>query len=254
MHRNSLTPAQAMWLDRRFAVNTAAYGGWTMTVTPPEPTPPAPTPTPTTTPTPTPTPPAPAPPGHSGPVNATDSQGNDLGFPKDTPVAQMTPQQSSSYWQHQSTKHEGRYKNLVGDRSFDQARSDFDELDKIRQEQQTPAEQALNTARDEGKAAGIQSERENTAKAVFRGALESQGITGEELDEIASNFTVASYIGDNGVDTTKITSFAKKFRPSGTDNSTPPDFGGGHRRESPSGTRGADGRAEAERRFGKKTS
>lgn len=210
--------------------------------TPPTPTPPAPVPTP-------PTPPAPAP--GTPPGNALDDQGKDLGFPKDTPVAEMKAEQQTAYWRNEAQKHQGRYKNLTGDRSFDETKAALEEHAKFQRDQQTPAEQALADARTQGKTEGLTAARTEAASAIFRGALEAGGIPEADIEELATNFNVGNFIGDNGIETAKITAFAKRFTTPGT--GTPPtrrDYGAGQR---PPGApaRGAAGQAEADRRFPK---
>lgn len=194
--------------------------------------------------------------GSSGSGNAVDDKGRDLGFPKDTAVAEMTDAQQAAYWRNQSRKHQGRFDSLVGDRSYDDVKADLDAYATIQREQRTPAEQALADAREEGRKQALATERAASATAVFRGALETGGITGDDLDELVTNFNVANYVSDDGVDTTKITSFAKRFTTAPGTGSTDRrrDFGGGNRG---SGTgqkqRGAGGKAEAEKRFGKQS-
>lgn len=193
--------------------------------------------------------------GGGGGENATDEHGKDLGYPKDTRVAEMTAEQRAEYWKHQSQKHEGRYKNLVGDRSFDDVRKDLDELAEIKKSQQTPAEQALAEAREAGKAEAIKESSSKAATAIFRVALQAQGHDEKDIDDLVENFNVANFIGEDGdVDTDKLSTFAKRFTPAGTaDDKRRRDFGGGHRNGSSQKTRGAAGKAEAERRFKKTT-
>jgi hypothetical protein len=185
---------------------------------------------------------------------ATDAQGNDLGFPKDTPVAEMTDKQATAYWKHKARKHEGRVSELVGDRTPEQVKQDLAELAELKKAQQTPAEQALTEAREEGKKEATAAERAKTAAAIFKGALEAHKVDESDIEELVTNFNVAGYITDDGVDTTKITNFAKKFAPSGKDTSSTRrrDFGGGSRTDDGQHSRGSGGKAEAERRFGKK--
>lgn len=194
--------------------------------------------------------------GAGGSGNATDDKGNDLGFPKDTRVAEMTVDQQAAYWRHQSQKHEGRYKNLTGDRSFDDVRKDLDELAELRKAQQTPAEQAIEAAREEGKATAFAEASSKAATAIFRASLEAQGHDDEDIDDLVSNFNVANFVTDGDVDTDKLAAFAKRFSPADTANSEKRrrDFGGGDRRDrGGKGERGAAGKAEAQRRFTKTT-
>lgn len=184
-------------------------------------------------------------------ANATDGQGNDLGYPKDTPVAEMTVAQQAAYWKHNSRRHEGRFKDIVGDKTPEQIKADLAELAELKKQQLTPAEQALTEQFEKGKAEGISAERKAAATAIFRGALEANGITGDDLTELSSTFNVDAFIGDNGVDTTKIANFAKRFAPAGKGgDQRQRDFGAG-RRQQGTPERGAGGKAEAARRFGK---
>lgn len=190
-----------------------------------------------------------------GPGNAVDGDGKDLGYPKDTPTAEMTDKQQAAYWKHNSRKHEGRFKDVIGDRTPEQIKADLEAYSELKKAEQTPAEQALTAARDEGKKEAIATERNKAATAIFRGALEAGGVEGDDLDELVANFNVAGYITDDGVDTTKITNFAKRFAtPPGKGDRRDPDFGGGKRRQQRGEGRGSAGKAEAERRFPKKQS
>lgn len=192
----------------------------------------------------------------SGRDQATDAQGNTLGYPKDTPTAEMTDKEQAAYWKHNSRKHEGRFKDFIGDRTPEQVKADLDAYAELQKSQQTPAEQALAAAREEGKSEAISTERNKAATAIFRGALEAGGLDGDDLDELVANFNVAGYITDDGVDTKKITNFAKRFATQpGKGDRRDPDFGGGRRREQHgSESRGSAGKAEAARRFPKKQS
>lgn len=186
--------------------------------------------------------------------NATDAQGNDLGFPANTPIAEMTDKEQAAYWRNTSRKHEGNWKTIAGDRPLDEVRKDLDELGEIRKSQQTPADQALSERYDQGKADGLTAARTETATTLLRGSLEAAGVPEAELEELLPTINVATFIGDNGVDTTKIQNFAKRFTPAGRDGQQDRrrDFGGGQRREGQQ-RRGDRGRTEAQRRYPKTT-
>jgi hypothetical protein len=179
---------------------------------------------------------------------------NDTGFPKDTPVAEMTDKEQAAYYKHQARRHEERNRGLLGDRTPEQLKKDLEAFEKFQREQQTPAEQALNAARDEGKQAGLTAARRESATTLFRGHLEGAGIEGGDLEELVAGLNVDNFVTDTGVDTTKLTNFAKRFT-SGKDTSSGSqtrrrDFGGGQR-PSGDGQRQSAGKAEAERRFKK---
>lgn len=191
--------------------------------------------------------------GSSGGGNATDSRGRDLGYPKDTPVAEMTDAQQAAYYRSQAQKHEGRYKDLVGERSFDDTKKDLEAYAQIQRDQQTPAEQALQARYDQGKADATAEANHKAATAIFRASLEAQGHTEDDVDDLVSNFNVANFVKDGDVDTGALSTFAKRFTPAGTaDEKKRRDFGGGQRKEGQE-PRGSAGKAEAQRRFGKTT-
>ena len=191
--------------------------------------------------------------GSSGTGNATDEKGKDLGYPANTPVAEMTAEQQAAYWRNQSQKHEGRYKNLVGDRSFDDVRADLDAYAEHQRSQQTPAEQAITAAREAGRAEAIAEANSKAATAIFRASLQAQGHSEDDVDQLVANFAVTNFVKDGDVDTDALATFAKRFTPAGTAEERRRDFGGGHRREGGGKQRGAGGKAEAERRFNKTT-
>ncbi|NUO57320.1 MAG: hypothetical protein HOV78_11690 [Hamadaea sp.] len=186
----------------------------------------------------------------SGTGNAVDDKGNDLGYPANTRVAEMTDAQAAAYWRHQSQKHEGRYKNLTGDRSFDDVRKDLDDIAEIRKQQQTPAEQAIEAAREEGRTSAINEANNKAATAIFRASLKAQGHSEDDINDLVDNFNVANFVKDGDVDTDKLATFAQRFTPAGTAKKR--DFGGGDR-GSGRGTTGSAGQAALERRHGVKT-
>lgn len=190
--------------------------------------------------------------GTGGRSNATDGQGNDLGFPAETPIAEMTDKQQAAYWRHNARKHETTWKSVAGDRPLADVQKDLQELGEIRRSQQTPADQALSERYDQGKNEGIKAARTETATTLFRGALETAGVAAAEIDDLVSNLNVANFVTDSGVDTTKIRDFARKFTPAGRDGNQQRgrDFGGGPRREGQE-RRGDRGRAEAQKRHPK---
>ena len=179
---------------------------------------------------------------------AVDTQGRSLGYPASKPTSDMTDAEQAAYWRHHSQKHEGRFKSLVGDRTFDQAKADLEAFQKAQREQQTPAEQALTDKFNEGKAAAAAELTPAAAKAIFRVALGAQGIEGTELDDLVQYTDAKQFIGENGeVDTDKVIGYAKRFSKSGTDNGRQRDFGAGRRNEQ-TPKAGAQGKAMLERR------
>ena len=227
---------RALHVDRSGRARFPILGGA------PDDPPPAPTPDPAPTPAPTPDP---------GPKK------NEHGYPDGVRWQDMEPAEQAAYWRHQSQKHEGRYKNLVGDRSYDDVKKDLEQYAEYQRSQQTPAEQQLNERYEQGKQDATSEANTRAARAILRANLRTNldGDTAdEEIEEIIAPIDVKAFIVDGDIDTEKLASFASRFTKAGTANEDPghPDYGGGRRRQGDQ-PRGSRGKAEAARRFGKKT-
>lgn len=185
--------------------------------------------------------------------NAVDADGKDLGYPKDTPVADMTEDQKAAFGRHKSEEKKKKvqeWKAVTGDRTPEQLKKDLDDLAELRKSNLTASERAIEEAKEEGRKEATSSERTKAAEAILRGALEAGDIKGDELEEIVADYNLSRAISDQGIDTTKITNYAKRFTSGKDDKKTRRDFGGGPRKDGDA-TRGAGGKAEAARRFKK---
>jgi hypothetical protein len=193
----------------------------------------------------------------SGAGSGGNGDDNDLGFPKNTRIADMKPEEQAAYWRHQARKHEGNFKGLVGDRSVDDVKKDLEEYGRIRQEQLTPSEKAIQEAEQRGREAATTESSQKAAKAILRAGLEARELSDEDVAEIVDSIDVRRFIKDGDIDTSGLASFAQRFTPAGT--ATQQDqqqrrrqWAGGTRREGEP-ERGAAGRAMAEKRFGSKS-
>lgn len=191
--------------------------------------------------------------GHGGGAgNATDAKSNDLGFPANTPVAEMSAEQQAAYYRHQQQKWQGRFKNLVGDRSFDEAKADLDAYAEYKKSQQTPAEQQLEQRYAQGRADANAEANTKAATAILRATLAAQDLPQDEIDGIVEPLDLTKFFTEDGsdVDVDKLTAYGKRFAPAGKAKERR-DFGAGHRAERRDGKaqRGAAGKAEAQRRF-----
>jgi len=166
---------------------------------PAPPTPPGP-PTPPTPPASPvlPTPPTPAPNG-----NATDEQGNDLGFPANTAVAEMSDRQAAAYWRNQSKVQQGRVPSDLAELQRKAA-----ELDQLRASQRTDAEKAADEARDAGRSEGRTQVAQEAAQEFLRAQL-AVGRTDEQVNTLMRGVSAAGFVGqDAKVDYSGIRLFA----------------------------------------------
>lgn len=180
--------------------------------------------------------------------------GEDLGFPKDTPVAEMTDKQQAAYWRHQSKRHESRatgLSKLTGGKTAEEIRAEQQELEGFRNASRTDSERAAKEAADKARSEERASYGSKLVAAEFRAALAH--VDADRRASIIEGLNLAAYLDEHGdVDTDKVTKYAETIAPAGTANQHQQrrDFGGGQRREGQA-ERGAAGRAMAEKRFGK---
>ncbi|WP_136032462.1 hypothetical protein [Microbacterium sp. PF5] len=176
-----------------------------------------------------------------------DNEGDDgAGFPANTPVKEMTPEQQAAYWQDKARKHEDRVKAFGGKTPEEIAQLQA-ELDAARTASQTAEEKAIQDAKQEGRSEvlGILA-NERVTTAIER------ALQGREVDP-ATLLTLdrSQFIDGDKADMAKITAWVNentKEKAKQTANLS--RFQGQHEQIETTGR--ATGEAEAERRFGKK--
>lgn len=157
---------------------------------------------------------------------------DDLGFPKKTPVAEMTADQKAAYFEHKASKEESRRKGLsraVGGKTAEQIQADMAELEEFRKGKRTDGENAVKEAEDRVRAEERGKAGERIARATFEGALSH--LEQKDRNEIINGLSLKNYIDDDGdVDAEKIRSYAARIAP--VDTTTTPkrrDWGSGSR-------------------------
>lgn len=204
MKRNLLTPAQAAWLAQTMVRNTAQYGGFTMMADDADAGDGA---------------------GDEGSSDkdkgAADTSG-DKGFPADTPVAEMKPEEQAAYWRAQAQKHEGRNKEILGitgGKYGDDLRNLLAEADTARREKMTADERAIEDAKRQAREETTREYGPRSVRAAFDlllGDMPEQ----ERNDEI-DLLDLSKFLKQNGdVDTAKVRQFAQKIAPPVKDEGT----------------------------------
>lgn len=184
------------------------------------------------------------------------SGSGDLGYPADTPVSEMTPEQKAAFDRHKrelNRAERARWKAVTGDRTPDQLKADLDRLAEFDKAQLTPSERQLQDAKEQATAETRAAMRAETATTIYETALETLGVKTEDIPDLVRGFNATGFITDDGVDRAAITSFAKKFAPAGTADQRRRDFGAGPRGDSAQGTGVSAGRARYEERHPKKS-
>ncbi|MET1061749.1 MAG: hypothetical protein ABWX71_02540 [Aeromicrobium sp.] len=177
----------------------------------------------------------------------------DLGFPKDTAVADMKPAEQTAYWQHQARKHEDRNKEwqrALGGKTAAEIAAERQELTQLRTEKMTDGEKAVEQAKAEGR-------REASlvlAPQLFDVALSH--VDKERRQVLIDNTDLSRVIKDDGtIDADKVKTIAAALAPAATDGEQrrTRDFGAGDRRTDKSSGVAAGREAFRERRGKKST-
>lgn len=133
-------------------------------------------------------------------------QHEDLGFPKDTPLTEMTAEQQAAYWRNDSKK---RQKILAGMSDYEQRKADSERLAELEAENATEAERALGEARREGENIGAERYLKNAVTAEFRALT---GKTKDEVDAVFAHVDPKSFVDDKGdIVVEKLENFAAGF-------------------------------------------
>lgn len=141
-------------------------------------------------------------------AKATGPKATDLGFPAETPLAEMTAEQQAAYWKHKARKHESRAK---GAEDYDQIKA---ELDQLKAERMSESEKAIEDAKKEARAEAASEFGPKMAGAVLRTALASRGIEAEEIESKLSYVDFAKFLDNNGdVDSDKVQGYLDDIAP-----------------------------------------
>ncbi len=134
----------------------------------------------------------PPPADHPAPPPAADPP-KDPGFPADTPVADMTPEQQAKYHQAQSRKHEARAKATAA------------ELEKIKNANLSDTEKALKEAEQRG----AKTAAEGFGLKLAAAELKAAGVPADKVADL----NLSGLLDDNGeVDAVKVAELASRHK------------------------------------------
>lgn len=184
-----------------------------------------------------------------------ESQQSDKGYPVDTPLEQMTAEQQANYWKAQSRKHEQRAKTFGNLTAEDLAtlRDKATKHDALEAELMSDRDKAIAEARETAEREAKSGLLPKLVNAEFRAAAAGK-VAADKLAAALEFTDTAKFVKDGEVDAEKVAKFIESIAPAQqTAKKGPSSFGLGSRQQSGSGP-GDQGRAQAEKRFGTKTS
>lgn len=142
-----------------------------------------------------------------GQQHGADGSGQgDLGFPANTPVAEMTADQRANYWRNQAKVQQARVPKDV-----DQLTEKASKWDEMQRSQMTASEQQLADAKAAGRAEALQSSNSEQVSNLLHVALSARGKSGDDLDELVAAANPAAFIADGKVVPSKITAYAARI-------------------------------------------
>lgn len=165
--------------------------------------------------------------------------GDDLGFPANTPVKEMTEAQQAAYWKHHARKWENR---ATGREDYDDVKAELDRLKRERMSDQDKAvEDAKRTAREEA----LREFGPKAVETMLTGILTARGIKDDEVKAQLEFVNLSKFLTPKGeVDTEKVNNYVQGVAP-GRSSQQWPDMGGGRRGDP--GNRKAGGSVQAGR-------
>lgn len=168
------------------------------------------------------------------------------GYPENTPVAQMKPDEQAAYWRAQAQKHEGRNRELTsitGGKYGNDLKAELDELARLRTERMTDSEKAIEEAKKEGRAAAQQEFAPKMVKLAFDTALAH--VADEARAKLIDSIATEKFVNEAGeVDTAKVKEHVALIAPGKGNGGGQQNYGQGNRNGSGSTATGVGAGAQ----------
>lgn len=151
------------------------------------------------------------PPAEGSRPNAIGANGEDLGYPVNTPVAEMSAKQEAAYWRHKARTHEDRNKAMS---DYDDLKRVKEQYDSLVQASQTEHEKAVSEAETRGKTAGLLVAGEQVVEALFR-AHALNRVAEDSVNALLENLDRKRFINSQtgAVDTDRVRQLVDNIAP-----------------------------------------
>lgn len=145
--------------------------------------------------------------GGSGNASGSDK---DHGFPKDTPLVEMTTEQQLAYWKFHARQHEGVAKSRA---DYDQQKAAAEEWRKYQEENKAPDQKVVDQAAEKARLEERTKLAPRLVAAEFK-ALAAGEIPKELLDGFLEDVDYTKYLDANGdIDTGKVQKRVDALKP-----------------------------------------
>jgi hypothetical protein len=191
------------------------------------------------------------------PPAGTDNQNgeeNKLGFPEDTPLAEMTVEQREAYWKHKARKHENAVKAFPKD--YDEQKALADKWREHEQKQkpadQVQREELERRIREEARKEALKETAPRLVEAEFKAQVGSR-LPADKLKLILEDLDHTKYLdADGNVDADRVKTRVEILAPAANPNPRQQHTTHQGRRSSGGASGMSAGRAAYEARHGKK--
>lgn len=119
----------------------------------------------------------------------------DLGFPKDTPLVEMTTEQQLAYWKHHARKHEGVANSRA---DYDQQKADAEKWRQAQDEKKTPDQKAIDAAAEAARKEERLKSAPRIVRAEFKAAASEHGVSKDLLEAFLEDVNHTVYLNDDG--------------------------------------------------------
>ena len=131
------------------------------------------------------------------------------GYPKDTPIAEMSDKEQAAYWKYHARQHEAKAKSRE---DYDQQKADAEKWRQAQDEKKTPDQKAIDAAKEEARAEERRKIAPRLVAAEFK--ARSKGVDEELLEAFLEDIDHTKYLtADGDVDTEKVKARAEKLAP-----------------------------------------
>lgn len=133
------------------------------------------------------------------------------GYPKDTPVVEMSDKEQAAYWKHHSRQHEAKAKSRE---DYDQQKADAEKWRQAQKDQMTPDQKAIDAAKEEARLEERRKIAPRLVKAEFK--AKAKNVDEELLEAFLEDLDHTKYLNADGdVDADKVKQRVEKLAPKG---------------------------------------